>query len=241
MSGTFLPNDRLNEFLDAREYRIEIAGPFEDERTGRAVETALISTLNPEFNVDPGPSRWRFRPLGVPLEFADRQVEPELMLGDFLSAQGQAPAPVLFVIVTSVDFADERVGYNPANPPTDAQIRPRVDRWWQLQRFLPAWSANPESSPGLLIGVFGSPGRQTVIASARIDRSRWEDAELFGGGKISVPLVEPTALDAFSLRGRRIGRGAGLMFGGIPAQFFIFLGADGLAVGGHHLRGEKAV
>jgi len=220
-------NRALNEFLEAKQYRIEIAGPFADEQTGRAVETALISALQPEFNIDAGPSRWRFRPLGVPLQYADRLSEPELLLHDFLSAQGSDPVPVLFVIVTSVDFDDDRVGYNPASPPSDEQIRVRVDRWWQVRRFVDAWASTPDDSPGLLIGVFGSPGRQMVIASARVDRANWREAETVSGGLVRVPLVEPVDLDAFSLRGRRIASAAGLRFGGYPAQFFVRLGRDG--------------
>jgi hypothetical protein len=149
--------------------------------------------------------------------------------------------PVIFVIVTTINFDDERIGYNPASPPTDDQIRSRVDRWWQLQRFVPGWIADRESSPGLLVGVFGSPGRQMVIASALIDRTRWKKAEMHAGGRISIPLIEPTNIDAFSLRGRRIARKAGLMFGGIPAQFYIRLGVDGIAHGGHHLREHDKV
>lgn len=224
-------NERLNAFLKARQYRIEIAGPFDDEQTGRAVETALISALKPEFNTDPGPSRWRFRPLGVPLRYADRLVEPELHFEDFVSVQGSSPTPVLFVIVTSVDFVDDRVGYNPANPPSDEQIRVRVDRWWQLQWLAADWAVDAGSSPGLLVGVFGSPGCQTVIASARIDQSAWAGVETQSGGLLRVPLVEPPDLDAFSLRGRRIAPDAGLRFGGIPSQFFVRLGIDGCVIG----------
>jgi hypothetical protein len=227
-------NDGLNRFLVERKYRIEIAGPFVEEQTGKAVETALISALKPEFNIDRGQSRWRFRPLGVPDHLAERLVARELTLSEFLTVQGSAPTPVLFVIVTDIDL-DERVGYNPANLPNEEQIRKRVDRYWQLQRFLPAWTANPQLSPGLLVGVFGSPGRQIVIASARIDRGKWATAELYKGGKLCVPLCEPLNLDAFGLRGRRIAKGR-LMFGGIPAQFYIVLDVDGVAVGGHHRR-----
>jgi hypothetical protein len=49
----------------------------------------------------------------VRLAFAERQLESELMLSDILAAQGEARMPVLFVIVTSIDFVD-RVGDDPA-------------------------------------------------------------------------------------------------------------------------------
>ena len=224
-------NDKLNDFLGKGKYRIEIAGPYGSECIGRAVETALISALKPDFNIDPGPSRLRFRPFGVPTDFAERLIEPEINLTDFLVAQGPDPTPVLFVIMTGIDL-EERVGYNPASPPTDDQIRQRVDRWWQLERVLPSWKLKPEMSPGLLIGVFGSPGRQIVIAATRIDSNNWNNAEIVRGGKISIPLIDPLNLDAYRLRGRRIAKNAGLRFGGISAQFFMILGVDGIVVGG---------
>lgn len=224
-------NEGLNEFLRSRQYRLEIAGPFGDAQTGRAVETALISALKPECNISEGEARWRFRPLGVPLAFADRQVEPELLFEGILAAQGKDRGPVLFVIVSGVDLADDRLGYNSAAPPSDEAIRVLVDHWWQLQRFVPEWTADPASSPGLLIGIYGSPGRQTIIASLRVNRDGWADAETDVGGMLRVPLVDPLDLDAFSLRGRRVSREAGLKFGGVPALFFVRLGTDGKVIG----------
>jgi hypothetical protein len=127
-------NARLSAFLAARAYHLQVAGPFETEQTGRAVEAALISTLKPDLNIDPGPDKYRFRPLGVPLAYADRLVEPELTLSNFRSLQGARPAPILFVRINDTDFADNRVGYNPARPPTDDQIRERCDRWFTRDR-----------------------------------------------------------------------------------------------------------
>jgi hypothetical protein len=225
-------NDALNQFLEEGKYRIEIAGPFDDEGTGRAVETALISAIKPEFNINNGPSKWRFRPLGVPIDFAPRLDENELTMTDFLRVQGAARTPVLFVIIALRN-------YDPADPQSDLQIRERITCCWQLQRFLPGWSANPKASPGLLVAVFGSPGRQTVIASAHIAQNNWAAAKVVKGGLVRVPLVDTVAfdtLDAFDLRGRRIARSAGLMFGGIPAQFYAVLGADGEVFGGRQLR-----
>lgn len=224
-------NDKLNHFLAGHKYRLEIAGPFDSEETGRAVETALISALKPNLNVDPGESRWRFRPLGVPLSYANRPTEAELVLGDFLAMQGAEPAPVLFVIISSLDFEGDRAGYDPANPLGDDQLRQRLDRWWQVQRFLPEWAVNPADSPGLLVGVYGSPGQQLVIGSTRIDRASWASAER-QGGMVRVPLAEPADLDAFSLRGRRIARAAGLRFGSFRHQQFIRLELDKTLHGG---------
>lgn len=232
-------NDKLNHFLVGGKYRLEIAGPFDSEETGRAVETALISALKPDLNIDPGQHRWRFRPLGVPLSYADRPSKAELTLGDFLALQGASPTPVLFVTITSLNFEGDRAGYDPASPLSDDQLRQRLDRWWQVQRFLPEWGANPAESPGLLIGVYSSPGQQLVISSAHIDRASWASAER-QGGVVRIPLTEPADLDAFSLRGRRIARAAGLKFGSFRSQQFIRLRLDKTLHGGQLRRlGEE--
>lgn len=214
-------NEGLDRFLAARKYRLEIAGPFDSEETGRAVETALISALKPDLNVDPGQSRWRFRPLGVPLVYADRLSEVELTPRDFLAVQGTNPVPILFVIVSTLDFEDGRAGYDPTHPLGDDQLQDRLERWWQIQRFLSLWAEHPSDSPGLLVGINGSPGRQLVIGSARIDRSAWASAEREKGGFVRIPLEEPIDLDVFSLRGRRVSRSAGLRFGSFMSQHFI--------------------
>lgn len=229
-------SEGLNHFLAARKYRLEIAGPFDSEETGRAVETALISALKPDLNIDPGQSRWRFRPVGVPLAYAERPTEPELLLPDFLALQGAEPAPILFVIVSALDLESDRAGYDPANPLGDDPLRQRLDRWWQVRRFLPLWTEHPAVSPGLLIGINGSPGRQLVIGSACIDRSGWETAERHKGGLVRIPLREPVDLDAFSLRGRRVSRAAGLKFGSFRPQQFIRLLVDGTSHGGRLVR-----
>jgi len=91
--------------------------------------------------------------------YTDRLIEPELERPDFLGLQGPSPMSILFVIVNDVDLDEGPVGYNPANPPSDEQIYERVDRWWQLQKMLPQWTSAPSESPGLLIGIYGSPGR----------------------------------------------------------------------------------
>ncbi|MGH7411710.1 MAG: hypothetical protein ACREJ6_11720 [Candidatus Methylomirabilis sp.] len=225
-------NPELNTFLADQRFRVEIAGPYESEQAGRAVEIALISILQPDLNVDLGPSAWRFRPLGVPAAYVDRWTQRELLLQDFIDAQGARPVPVLFVIVTDEDFADGRIGYNAATPPTDSQIRERVEKWWQLRKYLGKWMAAPDDSPGLLVGVHGRPGAQFVIASMLIDRDKWAAAEGKRQGKIRIPLSDPSNLDAHRLRGRRIARAARLAFGNWPSQFYVVLGRDAVTHGG---------
>jgi hypothetical protein len=215
-------NPELETFLSKLKYRIQIAGPFPTEEMGRAVETSVISALKPTFNKTQGESRWRFRPLGVPESYSERQVDPELKRIEFFDCQCTDPRPVLFVKINNQNFADARVGYDPANPPNDGQIRERIDRWWQLGKHVENWSNNPNQGPRLLVGVFGSPGQQTVIGAAKIDETRWMNVERLRGG-IRVPLVEPLDLDAFSLRGRRIDREAGIRFGPLRHESFRIL------------------
>ena len=61
-------------FLDQGKYTLELAGPYGYPETGQAVETALISLLEPDLNSKkaPGPTSLRFRPLGVPGVFSER-------------------------------------------------------------------------------------------------------------------------------------------------------------------------
>lgn len=225
-------NPVLAKFLATHRYVVEIAGPYGSEAMGRAVETALISTLHPDINKDPGPSQWRFRPLGVPVKYGDRLTQPELVRRDFMAKQGRHPVPILFVIVTDKDFTDEdcgdgRPGYDIAAPPTDLEIRERVEKWWQVsKKRRDKWAANPNDSPGLLLGIHGRPGAQFVIASLLIDRKNWATADI-EGGKIRIPLLEPGNLDAHGLRGRRIARSARIAFGNWAQQFYLILGRDG--------------
>ena len=227
-------NPGLSEFLSKSKFTIEVAGPFVTEEIGRTVETIVISTLKPDLNVIQGSSRDRFRPLGVPVEYADRLSQPMLLRDAFLTAQGESPMPVLFVYISNQDFGDGRLGYDLANPPSDDQILKRVEKWWQLLKFVPKWAAEPKKSPGLLVGVHGAPGSQMVVASLMIDRQNWLAAQHFerGEGKIRVPLLATQNLDVFNLRGRRIDRTAGLAFNSIASAFFIVLNTDGSIVGG---------
>jgi hypothetical protein len=232
-------NPKLNDLvLKNKKLHIEIAGPFETEEIGRLVETAVMSALGSDFNVAQGPSRARFRPLGVPDNFAERPSKEKLQLDDFILVQKDSPMPVLFVRVNDKNFDDGRVGYDLANPPTDVQTRERVDRWWQLSGYVNKWSETPNESPGLLIGITGKPGAQLVIASLMIDRNAWGMVEAYsrGEGKISIPLTTPTDLDAFNLRGRRVDRTAGLAFNSFASGCYIILNLDRTLSGGRRPR-----
>jgi hypothetical protein len=197
-------NDTLKTFLkQARgKYTLVIAGPCDTDKIGLAVETALISALNPDCNRHLGQTRYRFRPLGVPETFADRLTLAPLTKTDFLRT-GSRRASVLFVRIGDRRFDDGRVGYDPVTPPSDAKILQRVDRWWHLGRHVRAWCESPEWGPTLLVGVHGAPGAQIVSAALRVDPAAWVSATRNGAG-YQVPTSGPKNLDACSLRGRRI-------------------------------------
>lgn len=220
-------NPGLKAFVDNQRFSLQIAGPFGTEAAACAVETALISTLHPDLNRNSGPSRWRFRHIGVPELYADRWTQRELFRRDFIDLQGTRPTPVLFVTISDKDFPDGRIGYSMAAPPTDSQVRKRVEKYWQLRKKVGEWAASPDGSPGLVLGIHGRPGAQFVIASMLIDRKEWARVRPGEGGLVRIPLLDPGNLDAHSLRGRRIARSAGLRFGNWRQQFYKVLGCDG--------------
>jgi hypothetical protein len=208
-------NEGLEELIESGSLSLEIAGPFDDENTARAVETALISCLAPTANIARGEARHRFRPLGVPEAFAARFAEPPLQRDELLRRAGPFGAGVLCVKISRIDFEEEngvRRGYDPTRPGDDSEILGRVVQWWPLDRWIPQWMENPERGPGLLLGIYGAPGAQIVVASLLVDRANWKCA-LRSNAKVRVPALETPALDAGQLRGRRLDAAAGLKFG----------------------------
>lgn len=214
-------NEALNKFLSAGKYNLEIAGPFENEEMARAVETALISAIKPDLNIDPGQTRWRFRPLGVPEKYAERLALPPLTKTD-LCQHENIPQSVMLVKIGDKDFGDKRVVYDPANPPSDPQIRERFEKWWQVKRFAKSWSESPTESPRLLLAVTGKPGSQIIIGAVFIAQEQWLQAEQ-DGSLLKIPTQGPQNLDAQELRGRRIDGNAGIRFGSWTHQFFCIL------------------
>lgn len=213
---------------------LEISGPFDSERTARAVETALMSAINPRVNIAGGESRWRFRVLGVPAEYSNRLVMPGVVRKDFTARSvRRMRCPVVFVNITEKELGDGRPGYDPARPPSDHLILERVREAWQIGRFATEWERDPSASARLLVAVTGSPSARTIIASVSIDSSKWGSVTRYPGGTVSVPTAGPANLDAFELRGRRLASEAGIKFGSFAHQQFVILFGDGSTVGGH--------
>lgn len=129
-----------------------------------------------------------------------------LQLGDFLQIQGSSPAAVIFVRISDKDLSDGRPVCSPYETDT-GKVLERVRKRWELSAYIAGWKANPDRSPGLLIGLWGSPQGRLVFASARIDRSRWSEAKHDDEfpALISLPIIEgppgePADVNAFGLR-----------------------------------------
>lgn len=230
MTGTH--NRAFGEWLESNPdgYQVEVIGPLGSETMVTAVETALISACKPSsklaetfFNLGSGPTEFQFRPWGVPREYAHRFTRPldTPELHDLATSIGT----IMFVLITRKRFEeiDGRSQYDPANPPPDPAIADRVEARWQVANRLRAWVDEPLSSPALLVGVYGPPGRQQVIASMAIDQCAWAGAETFGSGLLRVP-VHRDNLDAFELRGRPIEAAVGLIFNSFRHQQFMIMG-----------------
>lgn len=209
-------NLALETLLQDENLKLEIAGPFDSRETAMAVETALISALRPDANIAPGHANHRFRPIGVPPQFAERFAQGPLSRDDLLARLSSHDSPsFLCVLIQNVDFDDGeggvRRGYEPANPLKDDELLERVTRWWPIRRKREMWAENSQQSPAILLGVHGKPGAQFIIASILTDRRGWRlqpDSE----ARLEVPTLSTPNLDAAELRGRRISPDAGLRF-----------------------------
>ena len=200
-------NTDLGKLIEKDQYSLEIAGPFDNAETGRAVETALISAfrLDGLVNKDPGTSDHRFRPYGLPTEFASRFAGERLGKRDLKQIEAKAGGPILVVYVNEKEIR-ERKGFDPSAPPTDETILNRVSRYWPLKARIKNWKDKPELIPRLLVGMSGSKNSRIVIGAVYIQSStdgQWKDGPK-GGIIVPVDLASPPALDAFDLRGRRV-------------------------------------
>ena len=225
MAATHLKTVR--ELLKSQSLTLEIAGPFESKETALAVETALIAALAPIASSARGQSVHRFRPLGVPPQFAARVAMAPLGRDDLIEILDKANSPsFLCVFLDSLNFEDEngqiRRGFEPLNPPSDEEVLQRLQGWWRLQFQLETWRRNPMQSPAILLGVHGKPEHQFIVASALIDRDSWEGARRSAADEdcYEVPVKPAPNLDAAQLRGRRISRKAGLKFNADGVKVF---------------------
>lgn len=219
----------LNSFIKKSngKFSIEHGGPYGKEDIGRAIETALISVLDPSCNIKPGSTKWRFRPYGVPPHLARRLHREPLRRSELVQLFAKKNlCPALFVYISSEKFTDGRVGYDPAHPPSDKEILERIDHQWQLRSRLDKWSGEPRKSPGILIGVAGTSEARIIIGAVKIDRRKWGSTKI-DGSDIWIPTKGPKDLDALRLRGRRISPNANIKFSRAYSGFFYILSRNG--------------
>ena len=213
-------NKELEAWLTKQTFKLEIAGPFENELTSKAVESALISSHSPTFNKRQEASKFIFRPVGVPDKYVTRLQKPPLTKDEIFKG---STTKIILVRITDKDFHD-RVGYNQVSPPGDEEVAARVEKYWQLGRedLLENWKANKHESPTLLLGIFGSPGNQIIIASLEIDCNQWANVDVQKNKLIAIPLKSSQNLDKYGLRGYGLCQTAEIRFGRFKsAQFRI--------------------
>ena len=211
-------NKELEAWLAKQTFKLEIAGPFENELTSKAVEAALISSHSPTYNKRQEASKFIFRPVGVPDKYVTRLQKPPLTRDELFKG---STTKIILVRITDKDFHD-RVGYNQVSPPGDEEVVARVEKYWQLGRedLLENWKVNKKDSPTLLLGISGSPGNQIIIASLEIDTKRWGEVEVLKYKKIVIPLSKANYLDKFGLRGYRLSKDAEIRFNSIAPEHF---------------------
>jgi len=169
-------------------------------------------------------------------ELAIRHGMDALKKADFITFQERDPVPVMFVYIKPGPLPppDGRDAGTPLNPRPPEKVLERVQKWWQVQKYLQEWQANPQQSPGVLVAVQGTPSERFVIAALMIERSKWKDCKDDGG--ICVPTVPSQDLDAFKLRGRGIQKQAGIVFELDNTRHFAFLNVDFTLSGGQYTR-----
>ena len=150
----------------------------------------------------------------LPARYKPRWPMPLLSVDELWQHQIPDPKPILLVKVNE-DIKDGRPGYDPSKPVDDSAILARVEKSWALQKHMDEWIKKPELSPGLLLGVFGKPGEQFIIASLVIDQNNWRSAKR-DGERFIVPILQKDEMDAFKLRFRRIRSDAKIGFNITP-------------------------
>ena len=214
-------NQPLRDWLAKNQFNLRIAGPYSSESEAKAVEAALISAMNPRFNVAPGDGP-QFTPVGVPAGLWERP-QMEAMTLDQI---GRAASGALLVYLAPGDFlTDGRKKFDAAQP-TDREAVSNIEGVWDISSHLSTWKKDPISGPQVLIGVHGPVKHRFVVGALRIDTSAWgRDSDwIEERRRWRVPLSDPTNLDAYGLRGRRL---KDVKFGQFSHQLHIWVDGRG--------------
>jgi hypothetical protein len=192
-------NAQLEQLIRSGDYEIQIAGPYPDYQTAMQVEAALISAMAPagrhELVNDLAGDGEKFRPLGVPASFADRQLLPPLSLTDLAQLTSGA-------LIVRNAYGDElspgRPRLDPLNPDT-AVLIDNLRHSWYMAPMHDQWKAEPDLKPRIALSAAGPLRHRYIAAAVPIQR----DA-LGIGPADEIPLQVDAApdLDACGLRGR---------------------------------------
>lgn len=213
-------NPGLRAIIDEGEYSVELAGPYSSAEAAAAVEAALISALRLPTtqaaltNAAQGDGP-RFRPFGVPADYADRLLLPPLAVTEVGVITGGA-----LIVRNSFggELAPGRPRLDPLHPQDDV-IAENLWRYWLLARLVPGWVSDPSTCPKVILSAAGPIRHRFVPGASFIDTA------LFGtGDPREVPLVRPLDLDACELRGRML---SGLKFDLGRQSHFLWVTGDG--------------
>lgn len=193
-------NLALRAIIDEGGYSVELAGPYDTAEAAVAVEAALISALRMPTaqaaltNAAQGDGP-RFRPFGVPADYADRLLLPPLTVARIGVITGGA-----LIVRNSFggDLAPGRPRLDPLHPQDDV-IAENLWRYWLLARLVPGWVSDPSTCPKVILSAAGPIRHRFVPGSSFIDTAR-----IGTGDPKEVPLVQPLDLDACNLRGRML-------------------------------------
>jgi hypothetical protein len=191
---------------------------------GKNVESALISTLTPEFNKSPGDGL-KFFPLGVPPEFGERPSGDPLSVSEI----GRRARGALIVYLAPGEFlSDGRPKFNPTDI-DDEVILQNMDRAWAIKKLIDRWTEEPALSPKHLVGVYGiNPAHRFVVGCVPIDVKNWGDPALHHHkDRWRVPVKPSTGLDACRLRGIRV---SDAKFGNMSWQLHIWTDGNGVII-----------
>lgn len=218
-------NVRLKSWLKREKFDLRVAGPYATEGEAKLVEAALISGIEPRFNVAAGEGP-KFVPLGVPPHLHERPQMEQLALSEIGRLTGGA---LLVYLAPGAFLRDGRKKFDPAHP-SDEDAVSNIEQRWQLGRLIDGWQRQPDKAPKVLLGIHGKVGHRFIVAALEIDRDRWSEADLLcptnpgRPHRWRVPLRDRRELDVQGLRGRRV---QNIKFGQFSHQLHIWVDGNG--------------